>query len=173
MLSEEARAQIAANKGRGRRWLEGEDVELVDSLVAPHRIVTLREAEPGVELWAYGAGRCDRHGEPLGGYVVAVDRGWSGVDPDTGEIGERPDRYRLYDPLVAPLAKAFTTLTADEIDPDSIVVVHDSDLGHAVRRMCAHVCGHDRRNPPGRLTHHETDLILYAAALARAAMLGR
>ena len=103
------------------------------------------EIGPGLEVWTSGddASRRDHRGEPLGGYVLHVDPGWSSVDPETGEILNHPARFRCYDPQGAWPHRAFPVLSEDEVYRPAVTVPPAHKLVIAVRRFAREVANHD------------------------------
>jgi hypothetical protein len=141
--SPEARAQMEelAARHRGKRWMHGEEVELLDSRFGARTIGVMTEIGPGMEVWTSGGddSRRDHRGEAIGGYVLSVDPGWSKIDDETGEIVNHPARFRVYDPQAAWPYRSFQNLYEDEVHRPSVALVEEWRLVTAIRRFCREV----------------------------------
>jgi hypothetical protein len=171
-LSEEAKAQMAANaeRQRGNRWLKGE-AELVDGRFGALTLGPAAAIEPGVEVWTREEARRNWHEDPLGGIVLAVDPGGRYISDD-GEIVNRPAHFRCYDPLAPWPRKAFMWVSEEHVNRNTLAVVPPYDLARAVRRFCGEVCEH-MAGRKGMLDHFEADLVTHAARLTSVLMLSR
>lgn len=173
--TEEALRQMAEAdaRHRGKAWLRGEAVPLVDSRYGARTLGAVAEVTLGCELWARDSleGRLDRHGDPLGGIVVGLDAGGPPTwDAETGERILHPARFECYDHLAPWPHRAFTWLAEEQVDPSSIGPASPAALALAVRRFAAEVCQHQRKSKLRTLSSFEADLMRYGFLLSAVLM---
>jgi hypothetical protein len=122
------------------------------------------ELGAGIEIWCKEGGRRDADLHPLGGVIVEVFPGSSGMD-DMGEHYDRPATYTVFD-LGAASGRAWHRIERPEIDMDNIAQA--SNLARVVRRLAGELAGlKQARRPSNRLTSREVDLGRYIGVLTK------
>lgn len=107
------------------------------------RRIPLDQVQPGDMIWSkvdWERGvdqRLDHAGEPRGGIVL---RHLEWESADTGEVLRA---WHCFNPA-APWHRAFTTLTAEQVEPDGCETPDRHRLWMTVRRFCQHVVDEQR-----------------------------
>lgn len=135
-----------------------------------HGYTTGTVLELGIGVRVYSKTRVDSDGNPIGGIVVEMFAGSSGVD-QYGEIFEQPAVYRTYDPQ-RDWGHAFSRIDEPDVDMSTASAPPSSSLVMAVRAFAREVgktkqARGTRKHGASLMTSWEMDLVRYAEALRK------